>query len=152
MQGDAIDGYGIYAKQSISASEVIYKGETFSQRLVTRRYVTENWNKNEQEIFRRYAYPVSKEVFLLWDLNPAEWAPQNHSCEANTAYDGLNVITTKNIQAGEELTLDYGSFLDERMEPFTCKCGAATCRGFITGQTDNSVTEKELHRNGSHTH
>ena len=143
IKGNAIAGYGIYATKHIKAKDLIFNGEGLSQRLITRRHVEENWNNTEKEIFRRYAYPVSNEVFLLWDNDPSAWAPQNHSCQPNTAYDGLNVIAICAIAPGQELTLDYSSFLDERMEPFQCRCGATNCRGLVTGVPGNSVTARE---------
>jgi D-alanine--D-alanine ligase len=143
IRGNAISGYGIYATQPINAGETIFCGEERSQRMATRRYVENTWTVNEKEIFRRYAYPVSNEVFLLWDNDPSAWAPQNHSCQPNTAYDGLNVIALKPIIPGQELTLDYASFLDDRMEPFECRCGAPGCQGLITGKPGNSVTARE---------
>ncbi len=143
VKGSPIAGYGIYAADKINNNDVVFKGEELSQRIVTKRHVEENWDVNQKEIFRKYAYPLSKEVFLLWDNNPCEWAPQNHSCSPNTAYNGLNVVATRNILKDEELTLDYASFLDENMEPFNCQCGAPNCRGFITGIENNSVTERE---------
>ncbi|OIR07616.1 vancomycin C-type resistance protein VanC [mine drainage metagenome] len=143
MKGNSIAGFGIYANRNIKQGEIIFLGEGKSQRLVTRRFVETNWNENDKEIFRRYAYPVSKEIFLLWDDNPAEWAPQNHCCNANTGYVGLNVVALKDIEKGAELTLDYTSFLDENMEPFNCTCGSADCRGLIEGIKNNSLTERE---------
>jgi hypothetical protein len=143
IKGNAIAGYGIYATKPLQPREVIFKGEGRSQRIITRRHVEENWPDNEKLTFRRYAYPISNEVFLLWDNDPAEWGPQNHCCQPNTAYDGLNVIALKQIGPGEELTLDYTSFLDENMEPFQCSCSAPNCRGLVTGKTGNSVTDRE---------
>lgn len=143
LKGDSISGYGIYASRSIAPGELIFKGEGRSQRVITRRQVEENWPDNEKLTFRRYAYPLSNEVFLLWDDDPSEWAPQNHSCEPNTGYDGLDVKALRTIRAGEELTLDYSSFLDEHMEPFQCSCGSANCRKLIIGQPGNSVTVRE---------
>ena len=147
MKGNAIAGYGIYATQNILAKTVIFNGEEMSQRLVTRNYVDRYWNVKEKETFRKYAYPLSKEVFLLWDNNPANWAPQNHSCNPNTAYEGLNVVALQNVLQGEELTLNYASFLDEHMEPFNCRCGAINCCGLVTGIKNNSVTERESRHN-----
>jgi D-ala D-ala ligase C-terminus/SET domain len=150
MKGNSIDGFGIYANRNISYKELIFKGEEKMQRLVTRRFVDEHWNDEEKEIFRRYAYPVSNEVFLLWDENPYGWAPQNHSCQPNTSYEGLNIKALRNIENGEELTLDYASFLDdEHMEPFQCRCGASNCRGLITGKRHNSVTVREQQAAGA---
>jgi len=143
VKGNAIAGYGIYATKQLQPNELVFKGEGRSQRLITRRYVEENWPDNEKLTFRRYAYPLSNEVFLLWDDDPAEWAPQNHCCQPNTAYDGLNVIAVTQINPGQELTLDYSSFLDEHMEPFECHCGAPNCCGLVTGKAGNSVTGRE---------
>lgn len=143
IKGNALSGFGIYATRSIMCNEVIFTGEEQSQRMVTKRHVEAYWNDVEKEIFRRYAYPVSNEVFLLWDNDPAEWAPQNHSCQPNTTYDGLNVIAIRHIQPGEELTLDYATFLDEHMEPFECQCGSTNCRKRISGTPGNTVTQRE---------
>jgi D-alanine-D-alanine ligase len=143
MRGNSIAGYGIYATTEIQQNELIFKGEEKAQRMVTRRWVASQWNAVEKDNFARYAYPLSSEVFLLWDNNPAGWAPQNHSCSPNTEYDGLNVVATRFIAKGEELTLDYASFLDEHMQPFECQCGAPNCRKTITGLPSNSVTERE---------
>ncbi len=143
MKGNAIAGYGIYATQNIRSNELIFKGEESAQRIVTRTFVERYWNVKEKETFRKYAYPLSKEVFLLWDNNPSGWAPQNHSCEPNTTYEGLNVVALRNITKGEELTLNYATFLDENMEPFYCQCGSVNCCGLVTGIPNNSVTERE---------
>ncbi|MEI9935504.1 MAG: SET domain-containing protein-lysine N-methyltransferase [Ferruginibacter sp.] len=145
VKGNATSGYGIYASRDVSANEIIFKGEEKSQKIVTLNHVEKNWSCEEKEIFRKYAYPVSKNIFLLWDNDPSEWAPQNHSCNPNTGYHGLNVIALRNISKGEELTLDYASFLDEKMEPFQCQCGAEKCRGLITGIKGNTISARENH-------
>ena len=133
IKGNAISGYGIYAKFDLPKGTLLFKGEEKAQRIVTKKFVDENWNENEKLSFRRYAYPISKDVYILWALEPEEWSPQNHSCNANCAYTGLNVYTNRDIQKGEELTLDYASFLDDTMEPFECSCKSPNCRGLIKG-------------------
>jgi len=143
IKGNSISGFGIYANREISRGEIVFRGEEKAQRIITRRHMEKTWSEKEKETFRRYAYPISKEVYILWDEDPAEWAPQNHSCDPNTEFDGLNVIAIKNINKDEELTLDYARFLDETMEPFSCSCGSPNCRGLITGIRDMSVTKKE---------
>jgi D-alanine-D-alanine ligase-like ATP-grasp enzyme len=149
MKGNSIAGFGIYAARTIKKGEIIFQGEERAQRIVTKRYVDKYWNEDEKLHFRRYAYPVSKELFILWDEDPSEWAPQNHSCDPNTYFDGLNVLATRNIKINEELTLDYAQFLDENMEPFQCQCGSVQCRGLINGIAHNSLTERESAINGS---
>ena len=143
MKGNSIAGFGIYGTRAIKAEEIIFQGEGKAQRVITKRYVDKYWNEDEKLHFRRYAYPVSEELFILWDEDPSEWAPQNHSCDPNTFFDGLNVLATRAIKKDEELTLDYAQFLDENMEPFQCQCGSANCRGLIVGVSNNSVNVRE---------
>ena len=142
-KGNAIAGYGIYATKDLFPGDVVYTGEGRSQRIITKRFVEKNWNEEQKLNFRRYAYPLSYEIFVLWDQDPNEWAPQNHSCDANTIFDGLNVVVTRPISKHQELTLDYAQFLDPSMEPFICQCGATNCRGKISGPSNNSLTERE---------
>jgi D-alanine-D-alanine ligase-like ATP-grasp enzyme len=133
LKGNSLSGYGIFATRDISKNEVIFQGEMLAQRIVTKRFVQNHWNERQKMDFRQYAYPVGKDVFILWDENPTNWAPQNHSCDANTGYQGLNVVAMRSISKGEELTLDYATFLDENMEPFLCQCGSSKCREYISG-------------------
>ena len=143
MKGNAIAGFGIYANRSILKNEIIYLGEERPQRIVTKKFVEGNWDDNEKRLFMQYAVPLSNEVYTLWDNDPSGWAPQNHSCNPNTVYAGLNLIANRDIAAGEELTLDYAQLLDERAESFTCRCGAPNCRKIVSGIKGNSVTERE---------
>jgi hypothetical protein len=138
VKGNSIAGFGLYATKDIAAGEVIFQGEGRSQRIISKSYVDQYWDSVDKETFTRYAYPVSPEVYILWDNDPSEWAPQNHSCDPNTGYEGLNVVSLKKINRDEELTLDYSNFLDDSMMPFQCSCGSAKCRGVITGKPGNT--------------
>jgi D-alanine-D-alanine ligase len=143
MRSNKSIGYGIYAVVDINEGEVIFAGEGRAQRMATRSYIESHWTEKEQQVFRQYAYPVSDEVSLLWDDNPAEWAPQNHSCNPNTTFTGLDLIALRHIKSGEELTVDYATFCNEDMEPFDCRCGAKNCRGRIEGIQNISITFRE---------
>ena len=146
VKGDALSGYGIYAVKNINEGEIIFASEEKPHRLVTKKYVEQNWNADELNSFKKYAWPVSSEVYILWDNAPAEWSPQNHSCNPNTEYAGLNVVAIKNIASGEELTLDYTTFLNNEMESFICNCGAENCKKVIQGVHENSVTFQEKNK------
>lgn len=132
VKRNAISGYGIYANQVLHQSDLIFQGEGKSQRIISKKYVDQHWNESEKLSFRQYAYPIGPDVYILWDNDPKEWAPQNHSCSPNTHYEGLNVIASRQISKGEELTLDYAYLLDESAEPFECHCGHSNCRKFIS--------------------
>ena len=141
-KGNAIEGYGIYATRNILQNEVIFKGEEKAQRIVTKQYVDANWNEKQKSDFARYAYPISKNVYILWDEDASEWAPQNHSCNANSIYKGLNVVAARNIHKDEELTLDYALLLNDAAHSFECDCGSQNCRGKIIGSAENSVEKR----------
>ena len=56
----------------------------------------------------------------------------NHGCAPNLGYDARgSVVTTRPVAKGAELTLDYGEFVVNYDEPFTCFCGAPACRGGV---------------------
>jgi D-ala D-ala ligase C-terminus/SET domain len=133
IKGNAIAGYGMYAKFDLPKGTLLFKGEEKAQRIVTKKYVDDHWDEREKNYFRRYAYPIGNDVYILWASEPEEWSPQNHHCDANCGYEGLNVYTNRDIKKGEELTLDYAQFLDHTMEPFHCACGYEKCRGIIKG-------------------
>jgi len=143
MRGNGIAGYGIVATRAIAKGEVLFRGEQRAQRIVTRRHVANTWNAADRELFRHYAVPVSDEVYVMWDEDPNLWAPQNHSCDANTSYVGLDVLARRDIAVGEELTLDYAELLNEEGADFDCRCGAPNCRGHVRGSQGNSVTARE---------
>jgi SET domain len=117
--------------------------EETAQRIVTRRHVEKTWTPQQIDEFRQYAYPISNEVYILWDHKPENWAPQNHSCSPNTTYDGLNLIALADINAEEELTLDYADLLDDTIHSFVCTCGHPNCRKVISGRQNNSITQRE---------
>jgi hypothetical protein len=52
----------------------------------------------------------------------------------------------RDIDEGEELTVDYASFIDESMEPFACHCGSENCRVMIFGYKENSITRMQAQR------
>jgi uncharacterized protein len=58
----------------------------------------------------------------------------NHSCEPNLGVRGQIVfVTMRAVAAGEELTHDWATTDDDDYQ-LECECGAATCRGAITGR------------------
>ena len=141
LKGSSVSGYGIFAARDIKKGEVVFGGEGMSQRIISKKFVDAHWNERQKKDFKHYAYPISKEVYILWDENPVNWSPQNHSCDANTAYSGLDVVAMRNIAEGDELTLDYALFLDHNIEPFNCQCGSNNCRGVVFGRKENSITK-----------
>jgi uncharacterized protein len=58
----------------------------------------------------------------------------NHSCDANIGMRGeITFVAMRDIRAGEELTHDWCTTDDDDYS-IACKCGAAKCRGTLTGK------------------
>jgi D-alanine-D-alanine ligase-like ATP-grasp enzyme len=134
IRSDGNGGYGHFATQRIPAGEPIVVFEQTPHTLVTRSHVERAWAEPDVSWFRRYAWPLTDEVWVTWSRDPEEWRPINHSCEPNAWIRGLDVIARSDIRPGDEITLDYATFYNEVMPSFQCACGASTCRGTITGE------------------
>lgn len=73
----------------------------------------------------------------------------NHSCDPNcgvrinAAGHGFDFVARRPIAAGEEITFDYAmrNYVIEHF-PARCLCGAARCRGTITGWRDLPAERK----------
>ena len=62
--------------------------------------------------------------------------PFNHSCDSNGwMADAVTVVARRDIPAGEEVTVDYALQTAQPVPllEVPCACGAADCRGTITG-------------------
>ena len=59
----------------------------------------------------------------------------NHSCELNLWHVGpYEIATRRQIDAGEELTMDYGTQSGAPGFSMACRCGAPQCRGVVTSE------------------
>jgi D-alanine-D-alanine ligase-like ATP-grasp enzyme len=125
--------FGMYASGHIEAGEVIERYEEQAHILVSKSHVVKYWNAGQQELFSRYAYPVTDELYVIWSDDPEQWKPINHSCDPNAWLDGLNLTARRRIAAGEQITMDYATFCNESLEQFACSCGSPDCRGIIRG-------------------
>jgi D-alanine-D-alanine ligase-like ATP-grasp enzyme len=139
--------YGMYALETINAGDLIDAHEEEVHVLVSHKHVHENWNGEQKRWFSEYAYPLTDEIFVSWSPDPEHWKPINHSCDPNAWLEGLNLVARQDIPAGQEITIDYATFYNERLDDFVCHCGAADCRGIIKG-TD--YLEPVVERYGAH--
>jgi hypothetical protein len=89
-------------------------------------------------LFRRYGLDTDFDeilgpVDISFVTDPDNFI--NHACDPNLRYDTEgNVVAARDIRKGEEVFIDYGFFVVNFDEPFTCACGARTCRGRIRRQ------------------
>lgn len=125
--------YGIFATRDVKRGEVLMHFEEQEHNIVTRDHVERNWSETEKDWFRRYAWPLTDEVYVTWRTDPEDWKPTCHSCDPSAWLQGLNVIARRDLAAGTEITVDYGTFYNETMPSFDCSCESKLCRGVIHG-------------------
>lgn len=126
-------GYGMFATRAVARGERIVDFEQQPQVLVTRRHVERTWTDPDASWFSRYAWPLTDEVYVVWERDPEDWKPINHSCEPNAWLEGLDLVARVDLAPGQEITVDYATFCNEIMPSFECRCGSADCRGTIRG-------------------
>ena len=124
----------------MAAGELIYQLEERPHVLVSRSRVERTWNARYREFFRHYAYPLTDELYVLWDDDPEAWKPINHSCDPNAWVTGLDLSARRPIRAGEEITMDYATMYTERRSASTCHCGTALLPGRLVRETTISRT------------
>ncbi|HEV7798626.1 MAG TPA: SET domain-containing protein-lysine N-methyltransferase [Pyrinomonadaceae bacterium] len=144
---DGKSRYGMYALEPIEPAELIEAHEEQPHVLVSEKHVRGNWNAEQQSWFAQYAYPLTDEVFVSWSPDPEHWKPINHSCDPNAWLNGLDLVARRKIRASEEITVDYATFYNVRMDDFVCHCNAPDCRKIIRG-TD--YRESFVERYGEH--
>jgi hypothetical protein len=61
-----------------------------------------------------------------------------HSCSPNVSVDmkKMTVTALRDIDADTYLYMDYAETEDYLFKQFPCSCGAANCRGWITGRLE----------------
>jgi hypothetical protein len=129
IRPSAIGGRGLFAAAPIRRGEVVsVKGG----HLLDRAGMAEHGGAvGDAEL------QVTDDLFLA-PVGEAEFEAVmmflNHSCEPNVGVQGQIVfVAMRDVAAGEELTLDYAT-IDYDTPPMACRCGAAACRGVVTGR------------------
>ncbi len=61
-----------------------------------------------------------------------------HSCDPNLTIDttAMEARAAKDIKPGDYLSIDYAATEDFLSSQFACHCGAANCRGWMTGRRE----------------
>ena len=116
-----IEGTGLFAGRAFDEGEtVIVLGGTLIE------------DEELARLPRHSSLAVGEGINLLQDDDdPARYG--NHSCDPNLwLADEVTFVARRRIEADEELTVDYGTMtvVPWQME---CRCGAACCRGVVTG-------------------
>src|SRR5262249_43212899 len=126
VMASGIAGRGLYAAAPLARGEVVcVKGGHLIDRSALERHRAVVNGAEVQMNDGLFLAPLSEDEFegVMMFLT--------HSCEPNVGVQGQIVfVAMRDVAAGEELTLDYGT-IDHDAEPMACRCGAAACRGTI---------------------
>ncbi len=124
-----IDGKGFFAVEKIDKGELL---AVKSGHLIDRATLEAN-----RDVIQNAEMQVADELWLAplaVDELEQSMIYINHSCEPNMAVQGqIGHIALHDIEAGEEITADYGISFNNADFSMECHCGLATCRKVITG-------------------
>ena len=129
VRPSAIHGTGVFARVDIAAETRVleYVGERLSKEESLRRREANNF----------FVFTVTDDFDIdgAVDWNPARFI--NHSCapncEAREEDERIWIIALRKLNAGEELTFNYGYDLQD-YEEHPCRCGAPECIGFMVAE------------------
>ena len=134
-------GHGSVAGEHIAAGEVI---AAFGGRCMSRHEL--DLLPVSQQV---RSIQIEDELYLAGAPEPEPADFINHSCAPNCGMHGNTVlIATRAIEPGEAIVYDYAMSDGSDYDEFECTCGAADCRGKITGN-DWMIPELQLRYRGS---
>jgi uncharacterized protein len=114
--GRSASGNGLFATTNIPKGSCVIE------------YIGRPVGKKEQERDQgKYLFWITDTEMINGNI-PANTARYiNHSCAPNCQVEGpdgrIFIMTLRNIQAGEELTYDYGDeYFDKHIRPKGCRC------------------------------
>lgn len=119
-------GCGIFAHEPIQKGELLV--------LWGGKVVTEDELDYNMPDFTQRVLQIDDRLYLLTpSLEPGDCF--NHSCNPNAGFTGqIGLVAMRDIEAGEEIHLDYAMCDSAPYDEFDCACGAPGCRGRITAQ------------------
>ena len=138
FKASAIHGLGAFARTDLAKGTrlIEYVGEKIDKQESLRRCESSN-----EYIF---ALNGQHDIDGKVEWNPARFI--NHSCspncEAEIDQDRIWIVATRAIQAGEEVTFNYGFDLVDYRE-YPCLCGAPDCVGYMVAEEHFAHVRKQ---------
>jgi D-alanine-D-alanine ligase-like ATP-grasp enzyme len=129
---DEVAGSHLHAKRDLAVGELVYTLENEALNFCTKEFVSKNFSARDKYYFDHFGWPLGDEVFATWHTAPGKWRPINHSCDPNCWMYNLDVLARKPIKKGEELTIDYATFIPSPLD-FECWCKTPLCRKDANG-------------------
>ena len=139
VRGSEIHGRGVYASRCIpkDAPIIEYFGEKIDKVESERRSLLQQAKARKTGDAAVYVFTLSKRYDIDGNFPWNTARLINHSCNPNCEawIVGRRIIihALHDIQAGEELTFDYGFDVD-CYEDHPCLCGSSNCTGYIVSR------------------
>jgi uncharacterized protein len=126
-----IEGRGLFATEPIEAGSVVIR---LGGRLVSTAELDAVIAAADADPSAAYVDSVTVAEGRHLVLPPRTAAHfANHSCDPSLWHVGAyELATRRRVDAGEELTVDYGTSSGAPGFTMPCTCGAAACRGVVT--------------------
>jgi len=128
LEGRRIDGKGgrtLVTREVIEPDElvVVFGGEVLEGKQLEKLTPAQ----------RLLTLQVEEDLYLVSNADgAADWV--NHSCAPNCGLRGqIALVAMRRLAPGEEICFDYAMSDGTPYDQFDCGCGAATCRGRVTG-------------------
>jgi len=123
----ASEGHGVFATRPLPAGSLLC---VWGGRVVTTARML-----SLPEDRRRYAVQIDDDRYLVTPLSGLGAADLvNHSCDPTALLVGANtLVARRDLVVGDEVTYDYATSDANPHLGFLCRCGAANCRGRVTG-------------------
>ena len=140
VRGSEIHGRGVYATDWIAQGTKIieYVGELIDKQESDRRGSLLQDQSKETGGPAVYIFTLSRKYDIDGDVPWNTARLINHSCEPNCEawIEGRKIFihALSEIQAGDELTFDYGFDVD-CYEDHPCRCGKDACVGYIVSRS-----------------
>ena len=128
-----IEGYGLFAAEDIAGGTLLVR---LGGRLVSTAELADLIARANADPAAPYidTITVYEDAHLV--IPPGTQAHFcNHSCGPNTWHVGpYEIAARRDIRAGEEVTIDYGTTSGAPGLSLACNCGSALCRHEITSE------------------
>jgi SET domain-containing protein len=153
VRGSEIHGRGVYATTFIPKEQRIieYVGERIDKEESERRGVSQHSKSLKTGDAAVYIFTLSKNHDIDGNVPWNTARLINHSCAPNCEawIEGRRIFihALRDINAGEELTFDYGFDVD-CYEDHPCRCGKPECIGYIVSREQWPQLEERLKTRG----
>lgn len=139
----SVQGWGLFTEEDIISGEIVseYVGQVITREELEKRREA-IMSRPHSKDRKMYFMEVEQNMIIDASKKGALSRFLNHSCEPNCVVQKwtvgkvfrVGIFALRDIEVGEELTIDYKFKTKSPTDRLTCFCGAPSCTGVIGGQ------------------